>query len=31
MGMDVLFLLRRGEGLIELGLGRFGRAANLRA
>jgi thiamine biosynthesis lipoprotein len=31
MGMDVLFLLRRGAGLIELGLGRFGRAANLRA
>jgi FAD:protein FMN transferase len=31
MGMDVLFLLRRGEGLIELGLGRFGRAANLKA
>lgn len=31
MGMDVLFLLRRREGLIELGLGRFGRAANLRA
>jgi thiamine biosynthesis lipoprotein len=31
MGMDVLFLLRRGEGLIELGLGRFGRDADLRA
>lgn len=31
MGMDVLFLMRRGEGLIELGLGRFGRAADLRA
>jgi thiamine biosynthesis lipoprotein len=31
MGMDVLFLLRRGEGLIELGLGRFGQAADLRA
>ena len=25
MGLDVLFLLRRAEGLIELGLGRFGR------
>jgi thiamine biosynthesis lipoprotein len=25
MGMDVLFLLRRPEGLVELGLGRFGR------
>jgi thiamine biosynthesis lipoprotein len=31
MGMDVLFLLRRGEGLTELGLGRFGRVANLKA
>jgi thiamine biosynthesis lipoprotein len=31
MEMDVLFLLRRGAGLIELGLGLFGRAANLRA
>lgn len=31
MGMDVLFLLRRGAGLIELGLGRFGQAADLRA
>ena len=31
MGMDVLFLLRRGAGLIELGSGRFGRAANLKA
>lgn len=31
MGMDVLFLLRRGEGLMELGLGRFGQAADLRA
>jgi FAD:protein FMN transferase len=31
IGMDVLFLLRRGEGLTELGLGRFGRAANLKA
>ena len=31
MGMDVLFMLRRGESLIELGLGRFGRAANLKA
>ncbi len=30
MGMDVLFLLRRAVGLIELGLGRFGRAANLK-
>ena len=25
MGLDVLFLLRRAEGLIELGLGRFAR------
>ena len=25
MGLDVLFLLRRAEGLIELGLGRLGR------
>jgi thiamine biosynthesis lipoprotein len=31
MGMDVLFLLRRGAGLTELGLGRFGQAADLRA
>jgi thiamine biosynthesis lipoprotein len=31
MGMDVLFLLRRGAGLIELGLGRFGQAASLKA
>lgn len=31
MGMDVLFLLRRGAGLIELGLGRLGQAADLRA
>lgn len=31
MGMDVLFLLRRGESLIELGLGRFGQAASLKA
>ncbi len=30
MGMDVLFLLRRATGLIEVGFGRFGRAANLR-
>ncbi len=30
MGVDVLYLLRRGERLIELGLGRFGRAADLR-
>jgi thiamine biosynthesis lipoprotein len=29
MGMDVLFLLRRAEGLVELGLGRFGRATDL--
>ena len=28
MGMDVLFLLRRAEGLIEVGLGRFGRSAD---
>lgn len=27
MGLDVLFLLRRAEGLIELGLGRFGTSA----
>ncbi|MDP1684285.1 FAD:protein FMN transferase [Hydrogenophaga sp.] len=27
MGLDVLFLLRRAEGLVELGLGRFGHAA----
>jgi thiamine biosynthesis lipoprotein len=26
MGMDVLFLLRRAEGLVEIGLGRFGRS-----
>ncbi len=31
MGMDVLFLLRRDAGLIELGMGRFGQAANLKA
>jgi thiamine biosynthesis lipoprotein len=31
MGMDVLFLLRRGAGLIELGWGRFGRVADLKA
>jgi thiamine biosynthesis lipoprotein len=24
IGLDVLFLLRRDEGLVELGLGRFG-------
>ena len=30
MGMDVLFLLRRGDRLIELGLGRFGQAASLK-
>lgn len=28
MGLDVLFLLRRAEGLVEVGLGRFGRAAD---
>lgn len=28
MGMDVLFLLRRPEGLVEVGLGRFGRSAD---
>jgi thiamine biosynthesis lipoprotein len=28
MGMDVLFLLRRSEGLVEVGLGRFGRSAD---
>lgn len=27
MGLDVLFLLRRAEGLMELGLGRFGRSS----
>ncbi|KRB99984.1 thiamine biosynthesis protein ApbE [Hydrogenophaga sp. Root209] len=27
MGLDVLFLLRRAEGLVEVGLGRFGRIA----
>ena len=27
MGMDVLFLLRRAEGLTEVGLGRFGQAS----
>ena len=26
MGVDVLFLLRRAEGLLEVGLGRFGRS-----
>jgi thiamine biosynthesis lipoprotein len=31
MGLEVLFLLRRGAGLVEVGLGRFGRAANLKA
>jgi FAD:protein FMN transferase len=31
LGMDVLFLLRRSEGLIELGMGRFGQAADLKA
>jgi thiamine biosynthesis lipoprotein len=24
MGLEVLFLLRRAEGLVEMGLGRFG-------
>lgn len=28
MGVDVLFLLRRAEGLVELGLGRFGRSTD---
>jgi thiamine biosynthesis lipoprotein len=28
MGMDVLFLLRRAEGLVETGLGRFGSSAD---
>ncbi len=28
MGMDVLFLLRRAEGLMEIGLGRFGKSAD---
>ncbi|WP_332739298.1 FAD:protein FMN transferase [Hydrogenophaga sp.] len=27
MGLDVLFLLRRAQGLVEVGLGRFGRTA----
>ena len=27
MGLDALFLLRRAEGLVEMGLGRFGRSA----
>ena len=27
MGLDALFLLRRGEGLVEMGLGRFGTSA----
>jgi hypothetical protein len=27
-GLDVLFLLRRAEGLVELGLGRFGATAD---
>ncbi len=27
MGLEVLFLLRRAEGLVELGLGRFGRSS----
>ena len=27
MGLDALFLLRRAEGLVEMGLGRFGGAA----
>lgn len=31
MGLDVLFLLRRAEGLVELGLGRFGSSADLSA
>ena len=26
MGLDALFLLRRAEGLVEMGLGRFGRS-----
>jgi len=28
MGLDALFLLRRTEGLVEMGLGRFGRSAD---
>ncbi len=28
MGMDVLFLLRRAEGVLEVGLGRFGKSAD---
>jgi thiamine biosynthesis lipoprotein len=28
MGLDVLFLLRRAEGLMEVGLGRFGSSAD---
>ncbi|MEO7941417.1 MAG: FAD:protein FMN transferase [Burkholderiaceae bacterium] len=27
MGLEALFLLRRGEGLVEMGLGRFGESA----
>ena len=27
MGLEALFLLRRAEGLVEMGLGRFGRSA----
>lgn len=29
MGLEVLFLLRRSEGLVEMGLGRFGSPATL--
>jgi FAD:protein FMN transferase len=29
MRLDVLFLVRRAEGLVELGLGRLGRSASL--
>jgi thiamine biosynthesis lipoprotein len=29
MGLDALFLLRRAEGLVEMGLGRFGTSAPL--
>ena len=26
MGLDALFMLRRAEGLVEMGLGRFGNS-----
>ncbi|MDR2220601.1 MAG: FAD:protein FMN transferase, partial [Methylobacillus sp.] len=30
MGLEALFLLRRGQGLVEMGLGRFGAATELQ-